>query len=87
MEQITITLSNTQARILKEQAARYNVQPLEFIQRRIDILLTQPKLTDETMDHPTPDEEERAAQFNAILADLLVRRHDLYVELAKGPQG
>lgn len=87
MTTYTITLPEDQARILNERAAQHNVSPQEFVQRQIEEVLARVGPVNGVADHRTVTEADQAERMKAIIDDLMVRRHDVYVELAKGPEG
>ncbi len=87
MTTYTITLPEDQVRTLNERAALYNVSPQEFVQRQIEEVLTRVEPTNGAVDHRVVTDADQTERMKAIIDDLMVRRHDLYVELAKGPEG
>jgi len=87
MTTYTITLPEAQVRTLNEQAALYNVSPQEFVQRQIEEVLTRAEPTNGVADRRVVTDADQTERMKAIIDDLMVRRHDVYVELAKGPEG
>jgi len=87
METITITLPTKQAKVLKERAALYNVTPQEFVQQQIGEILDNAEKNNGAVETQCATGQTQTERMKAIIDDLMVRRHEVYVELAKGPEG